>query len=58
MLKFVAPMVGGVEAGDGSWIEADEKIDGGPSVVFDAVALLVSPEGFEIHPSSDGNSVV
>ena len=30
-------MVGGVKASDGSWITADEKIDGGPSVVFDAV---------------------
>ena len=45
VLKVVAPMVGGVEASDGSWIEADEKIDGGPSVVFDAVALLLSAEG-------------
>ena len=38
MLKLVAPMVGGVEASDGTWIAADEKIDGGPSVLFDAVA--------------------
>jgi catalase len=45
MLKVVAPMVGGVTASDGSWIEAHEKIDGGPSVVFDAVAVLLSPEG-------------
>ena len=45
VLKLVAPMVGGVEASDGSWIEADEKIDGGPSVLFDAVALLPSREG-------------
>ena len=45
VLKIVAPMVGGVEASDGSWIEADEKIDGGPSVLFDAVALLPSAEG-------------
>jgi catalase len=35
-------MVGGVEASDGSWISAHEKIDGGPSVVFDAIAVLVS----------------
>ena len=47
-LKIVAPMVGGVEAADGTWIEADEKIDGAPSVVFDAVALLVSEAGAEI----------
>jgi catalase len=47
-LTIVAPMVGGVEAADGTWIEADEKIDGGPSVVFDAVALLVSEAGAEV----------
>jgi catalase len=48
MLKLIAPMVGGVKASDGSWIEADEKIDGGPSVLFDAVALLVSDEGAKL----------
>ena len=47
-LKIVAPMVGGVEAADGTWVEADEKIDGAPSVVFDAVALLVSEAGAEV----------
>jgi catalase len=47
-LRIIAPMVGGVEAADGTWIEADEKIDGGPSVVFDAVALLVSEAGAEL----------
>ena len=41
-------MVGGVEASDGSWIEADEKIDGGPSVVFDAVAVLLSDAGAKL----------
>jgi catalase len=45
MLKLVAPMVGGIEASDGTWIEADEKIDGGPSVLFDAVVLLPSEQG-------------
>jgi catalase len=44
-LKLIAPQVGGVKAADGSLIEADEKIDGGPSVVFDAVAVLLSAEG-------------
>ena len=47
MLKFVAPAVGGIEASDGSWIEADERIEGGPSVVFDAVVLLPSAAGAE-----------
>ena len=39
------PMVGGVEVSDGTWLEADEKLDGGPSVLFDAVALLPSGAG-------------
>jgi catalase len=45
MVEFVAPMVGGVEASDGTWIEAKQKIDGGPSVLYDAVAIVASPEG-------------
>jgi catalase len=45
LLAIVAPSIGGVEASDGSWVEADEKIDGGPSVVFDAVAVLPSADG-------------
>ena len=48
MLQFVAPQVGGIEASDGSWIEADEKIDGGPSVLFDAVVLLPSSAGAKL----------
>jgi len=44
-IEFIAPMVGGVEASDGTWIEAKQKIDGGPSVLYDAVAILVSEEG-------------
>ncbi len=45
VLEIVAPQVGGVEASDGSWIEAKQKLDGGPSVLYDAVALLVSHAG-------------
>lgn len=45
MLKIVAPTIFGVTADDGSTVEADEKIDGGPSVIFDAVAVLPSAEG-------------
>ncbi|MGA2408781.1 MAG: catalase [Candidatus Binataceae bacterium] len=44
LIEFVAPAIGGVEADDGSWIEAKQKIDGGPSVLYDAVALLISEE--------------
>ncbi len=48
LLEIVAPKVGGVRASDGSWIEAKQKIDGGPSVLYDAVALLPSEEGAEL----------
>jgi catalase len=44
-LEVIAPKVGGVEAADGSWIGARHMIDGGPSVLFDAVALILSEEG-------------
>ncbi len=48
LLEIVAPKVGGVEASDGSWIEAKQKLDGGPSVLYDAVALLPSEEGAKL----------
>ena len=44
-VKFIAPQVGGVKGNDGSLITADEKIGGGPSVLYDAVALLPSKDG-------------
>jgi catalase len=44
-IEFVAPAVGGIEASDGIWIEAKQKIDGGPSVPYDAVAILTSADG-------------
>jgi catalase len=40
--ELVAPKVGGVTASDGSWIPANHMIDGGPSVLFDAVVLLIA----------------
>ena len=48
LVELVAPKVGGVQASDGSWIEANQKIDGGPSVLYDAVVLLVSQEGAKL----------
>ena len=44
-VELIAPHVGGVKASDGSHIPAHHKIDGGPSVVFDAVAILASDTG-------------
>jgi catalase len=43
--EIVAPAIGGVKANDGSWIAAQQMIDGGPSVLYDAVALLPSEAG-------------
>ncbi|NGN43493.1 catalase [Mesorhizobium sp. CGMCC 1.15528] len=40
--EIIAPKVGGAKASDGSLIEADQMIGGGPSVLYDAVALLPS----------------
>ena len=48
MVEFVAPRVGGIEASDGTWVEAGQKIDGGPSVLYDAVAIVTSPDGAEM----------
>ncbi|MBZ9676420.1 catalase [Mesorhizobium sp. ES1-1] len=38
--EIIAPKVGGAKASDGSWIDAQQMIAGGPSVLYDAVALL------------------
>jgi len=43
--EVIAPQIGGVQASDGTWIDANQKIDGGPSVLYDAVALLLSDAG-------------
>jgi catalase len=45
LTEIIAPAVGGVKASDGSWIEARQMIDGGPSVLYDAVAVLPSEAG-------------
>ncbi|HQS50187.1 MAG TPA: catalase, partial [Xanthobacteraceae bacterium] len=46
-MEVIAPKVAGVEAADGTRVVAKHMIDGGPSVLFDAVALLLSEEGAE-----------
>jgi catalase len=44
-VEIVASTVGGIDVGNGSRVPADQKIDGGPSVLYDAVVLLVSKHG-------------
>jgi len=45
IVKVVAPTVGGVTDSNGTSLPADEKLAGGPSVLFDAVVILASEEG-------------
>jgi catalase len=51
-LEIIAPTVGGVEASDGTLIAGDQKIGGGPSVLYDAVAVLPSEEGVNLLVSN------
>jgi catalase len=44
-VQIVAPKVGGVTLADGSKLKADRQLAGSPSVLFDAVALVLSEEG-------------
>jgi catalase len=44
-VKIVAPKVGGAELGDGSHLRADGQLAGTPSVMFDAIAVILSKEG-------------
>ena len=41
MVEIIAPHVAGAKLSDGKMMAADQKIDGGPSVVYDAVALVM-----------------
>ena len=45
MWEVVAPKIGGVTLDDGTKVAAKQKIDGGPSVLYDAVAVLPSKDG-------------
>ncbi|EJL29596.1 catalase [Novosphingobium sp. AP12] len=43
--EVIAPKIAGVTLADGTTVAAKQKIDGGPSVLFDAVAIVVSEQG-------------
>ncbi|HEY9217633.1 MAG TPA: catalase [Phenylobacterium sp.] len=45
VVEVIAPKIAGATLSDGSLVPAKQKIDGGPSVLFDAVAVLASAEG-------------
>ena len=44
-MKIVAPKVGGTKLADGSMLAADGQLAGTPSVMFDAVAIILSDAG-------------
>lgn len=45
VIEIIAPKVGGVILSDGKPLAAHQMIDGGPSVLYDAVVVLASEEG-------------
>ncbi|MBC7769515.1 MAG: catalase [Phycisphaerales bacterium] len=45
VMEIIAPKIGGATLSDGVLHPAKQKIDGGPSVLYDAVALIVSEDG-------------
>lgn len=47
-VKIIAPKVGETRLNDGSIIAADGQLAGTPSVLFDAVAVLLSDEGVKM----------
>lgn len=47
VVELIAPKVGGVKLSDGAHVKAHHMIDGGPSVLFDAIALLTSPDAID-----------
>jgi hypothetical protein len=52
LIELVAPKVGGVTDSTGKLHPAQQKINGGPSVLYDAVAILASADGAKPGTSS------
>jgi catalase len=48
LVELVAPKVGGFTCSDGSFHPAQQKVNGGPSVHYDAVAILLSADGAKL----------
>ncbi|HEY6624501.1 MAG TPA: catalase [Acidimicrobiales bacterium] len=44
-VEFVSPAIGGFTASDGSVQQGDQQVDGGSSVLYDAVVVLLSEQG-------------
>jgi catalase len=48
LVEVVAPKVGGATLASGRLVEAQQQLKGGPSVLYDAVAVLTSAAGTEL----------
>lgn len=48
VVKIIAPKVGGAKLADGALLAADGQLAGTPSVLFDAVAVILSDEGAKL----------
>ena len=48
VLEVVAPTIDGVDLDDGSHLAAQQMVRGGPSVLYDAVAVITSDEGAKL----------
>lgn len=46
-VEIVAPRIGGIVTAGGKAVPAQQKIEGGPSALYDAVAILASEDGAE-----------
>ncbi|HVM68064.1 MAG TPA: catalase [Acidimicrobiales bacterium] len=54
-VELVGPTVGGVRADDGTELPVGQKVDGGPSVLYDMVVIAPSAEGATLlaqHPAA------
>ena len=47
-MEVVAPTIAGARLKDGTRLPADQKLGGGPSVLYDAVAVIASKSGVEL----------
>jgi catalase len=48
LLELIAPHIAGITLGDGSGRSVKQQVNGGPSVLYDAVAIIVSTEGAQM----------
>jgi catalase len=48
MVELIAPKVGGFKTSDGKTMPAKQKVNGGPSVLYDAVAVVLSEDGAKL----------